>query len=118
MARTALTVSELSPNAAVAQPAGTAGNADGHSVAGVAPEELVLRVVIANAETDVTVVAGDNPPSLSAGQGSLVSALGVGSHLIGPFTSARFKQSDGTVHVDVETAANVTITALHVPRTA
>lgn len=117
MARTALTVDELSPNNAADQPDGTSGNADGHSVDAV-PEELLLRVVIANAETDVTVLAGANPPALEAGQGDLVATLAVGSHLIGPFTSGRFSQADGTVHVDYETAANVTITALHMPRTA
>lgn len=116
MARIALTVSELVPNGKLADPAGTVGNADGHFVAGVQPEELVLRVVVATAEIDVTIGAGANPPALESK--AQVHTCAVGTHWIGPFTSGQVGQADGSIHVDYETAANATVTAFHLPRTA
>lgn len=116
MARTALAVTELTPNSRVARPAGVVGIADGHLVTGYLPEELFLQVVIATAETDVTVAAGANPPALeSAAQ---VFTCAIGSHLLGPFTSGKVAQADGSIHIDYETPANVTVAAVHVPRTA
>lgn len=123
MARTELAVTELAPNGAIDAPAGVAGTADGHFVSGehfngpgAQPEELVLEVTVATAATDVTVVGGAYPPSIAAGQGDAVFTLATGSHRLGPFESGRFTQADGTLHVDYETAANVTIAAVHVPR--
>lgn len=115
MARTALTVDELVANSNLDDPAGTLAHADGNSIDCVL-EELVVRAVVANAETDITFLAGDHPPALAAGQGNLLVAAGVGTHWFGPFDSSRFLQSDGTIHVDTETEANVTFTAFHVPR--
>ena len=117
MARTDLTAVRLTPNDAIAQPAGTAGNTDGHRVvcpnawpADNSPEYLVLRVVVANATTTVTVKAGEDPPALEAQ--AVSKALPVGTHFVGPFTSGRVGQRDGTIHVDYSVAANVTVTAL------
>lgn len=109
----------FTPNAGLADAAGTAAGATNTvSVQGVPLEEIVLRVVTATATTDLTVRAGDNPPALSAGQGDLVLSLPVGTRWVGPFTSARFAQNDGTLNVDSATAANHTITAFRMPRTA
>ncbi|MDN5860908.1 MAG: hypothetical protein L0H84_20070 [Pseudonocardia sp.] len=116
MARTALTVTEQAPNGRVTRPAGVVGITDGHSVTGYQPEELYLQVVVATAETDVTVKAGANPPALEAAD--QVFACAIGDHLIGPFTSGKVAQTDGSIHVDYETPANVTVAAVHVPRTA
>jgi hypothetical protein len=125
MARTALTVQALGPNAATAQPAGVVGQADGHYVDtnvrttindDVKLEHLLLHVTVATATTTVTVRAGDYPPALDADRGDLVASLPVGSHFIGPFTSSRFLKTSGQVHIDYGTPANVTVRALRVPR--
>ena len=125
MARTALPVSALVANGTLANPSGTAGTADGHYIDtnvrttindDVKPEDVVLHVTVATAETDVTVKAGDYPPALAADQGDLVLTLGIGSHFVGPFESGRFLRNDGRVHVDYETPANVTVRAVRVPR--
>lgn len=114
MARTDLTATPLAANGAVAQPGGVAGAADGHRVHGVMPEELILHVTIANAATTVEVKAGAKPPALETRP--ISEKLPVGTHLLGPFTSAHVVQADGSVHVDYETPANVTVAALAVPR--
>lgn len=117
MATIALT--QLVPNDSIAAPTQTASTATNIvSTAGAPLEEVILRVVVTTATTNVTVKAGDNPPALSAGQGDLVEALAVGTHYMGPFTSARFVQGDGTLNVDVATPANVTLGAMRMPRTA
>jgi hypothetical protein len=116
MARTALAVTALTPNGRTSEPAGVVGIADGHLVTGVLPEELYLQVVVTLAATDVTIKAGANPPALeSAAQ---VHTCAIGSHYIGPFTSGKVGQADGSIHIDYQTPANVTIAAVHVPRTA
>ena len=114
-----IAVTALSPNAGTAAPSQTAsGSTNIVSTASTPLEEIVIKAVVTTATTNVTVKAGDHPPALSAGQGDLVVAATVGTHYIGPFTSARFLQSDGTLNVDVATAANVTLAALRLPRTA
>lgn len=125
MARTALPVTKLNPNALTANGSGTAGNADGFYIDTndrnaindqVQPELLILDVTVATAETDITIKAGDYPPAIAASAGDYVAACPVGVTKIGPFESGRFLQSDGTLHIDVETAANVTMRAFRVPR--
>lgn len=112
-------LSEFVPNASLAGPAGTAAGATNVvSTSGTRLEEVVLRVVTTTATTNVTVKAGVYPPALNAGQGDLVVACPVGTTFIGPFTSARFVRADGTLNVDSATAANHTITAFKLPRTA
>ena len=59
----------------------------------------------------VTLVAGDNPPAQSAGQGTLAVSVADGdasyaAEIIGGLESARFLQNDGTLRVTV--AANMT----------
>lgn len=112
-------LSALTPNARTADPAGTAPTATNIVQCAVCPtEKVLLRAVVVTATTNVTVKAGDNPPALAAGGGDLVAACVVGTNFIGPFESARFVQSDGTLNVDVATPANVTLTAIRLPRTA
>ena len=114
-----IALSNFVPNADLAAPAGTgAGATNIVSSAGVPLEQVVLQVVTATATTVLTVKAGGNPPSLSAGQGDLAVSCTVGTRYIGPFTSARFMQADGTMNVNSATAANHTITAFRLPRTA
>lgn len=116
MARTALIPTVTVANGKVARPAGTVGIADGHLVADVPAEQLLLQVVVATAETDVTIKAGAKPPALEAA--AQVHVCAIGAHLLGPFTSGQVNQADGSIHIDYETPANVTIAAIRVPRTA
>jgi hypothetical protein len=120
MARTAIPVSDLTPNAAFADPAGTAVDpANDHVITGVQPEELVLRIVSTFAGAKLfEVKAGVSPPALEAGQGDLDVSINAATRWLGPFTSGRFSQADGSIFVDVEAAATGTITAFRVPRTA
>lgn len=121
MARTALTLTTLAPNSSVADAAGNAVDpANGHILAGpIAHEEIYLEInsTFAGAK-NFTVKAGKNPPALEAGQGDLVVAINAAIKLLGPFTSGRFIQQDGSLWVDVEAAATGTIKAFRVPRTA
>lgn len=114
-----IAVSPLVPNSFLAAPTQTAsGTSNVVSAAGIPLEEVMVKAVVTTATTVVTVKAGDSPPALAAGQGDAALSLATGTHYIGPFTSARFLQSDGTLNVDVATAANVTLAAIRMPRTA
>lgn len=115
MARVELIPTRSAINAGRARPAGVAGNTDGYIVnttrkslgATVLPEQLLITLTVATAPTNITVKAGDYPPALAAGHGDLVYAAGIGSHTLGPFESGRFIQNDGSLLIDVQTAANV-----------
>lgn len=125
MARTAVTVTELTPTAALADPAGTNADAtNDHSISGVPLEELLVRISCTASSThDATIKAGDNPPALEAGQGDISATFGDGSTTpvvkwFGPFTSARFAQSDGSLEIDLASGFTGKVTAFHVPRSA
>lgn len=125
MPRTAVTVTSLVANTGQAAPATTAADpTNGHSVAGVPPEELfIIAANTAGTPKNVIVKAGDNPPALSAGQGDLTVQVPAttGVRWIGPLTSARFVQAgadSGQVHVDLESGFTGTVTAVRIPRTA
>lgn len=122
MARTDLAAVTGAPNSSIADPAGTAVNAgagNGHRIPSVQSEELFIRIAATFAGAkNFTVLKGVSPPALEAGQGDLVVAINNATRWIGPLTSARFAQVDGSIHVDVESAATGTITAFVVPRTA
>lgn len=122
MARTPVTVVEMVPNSNIADPAGTAVDpANGHvitqTIGGL--EELYIEInsTFAGVKT-FTFKAGANPPALSAGQGDLVVSLNAAIGIVGPLSSARFAQKDGTLQIDVAAAATGTIKAIHMPRTA
>lgn len=122
MARTALTVYTATPSAKLDDPAGDAvnpGAGNGHYVpASVPANEAFLRLDLTGANKDVTIVAGDNPPAIAQGLGDLTENVIASTHgWFGPLDSSRFAQSDGTVHVDIETGASGTITLFHIPRT-
>lgn len=130
MARTALTPTALTPNAGLIDITYIACATDGFAVPptawpqGSTPEELFLHVKASGALV-VTVVAGDDPPALEAGQGNYAETLAINEEaFIGPFTSARFAQhgsdvisANGEIWVNCSTT-NGTIAAVHVPRTA
>ena len=123
MARTAVTVTTLTPNTAVAEPAGTTADPTNDHVieAGQVPERLLLRFANTNGSDRVaTIVAGDNPPAIAAGLGNLDITVPAtsGVRWVGPLTSARFLQSDGTINIDLAASFAGTVTAYAVPRTA
>lgn len=125
MARTALSVHTLGPNSATVDPAdGDTIDAtlvtNGVVISDVPLEELIVVVTQATAATDtVTISAGASPPAEMAGQGDLEQDLAQNEvGWFGPFTSARFAQADGSLHVDFTAGTTGTITAYRIPRSA
>lgn len=119
MARTEVPYSDLVPNGDLADPAGTTlDDANDHVIVDADPELTVLRVT--NTDTaahTVTVLAGDNPPAIAAGQGNgTFSVPASGTQWFGPFESGRFLQNDGSVLIDIESAHAGAITAFRFAR--
>lgn len=125
MARTVIHSTTLTANAATANPAGTTIDQPNgmYIAAGNATEELFLRVSHTAASTKTaTVNAGDSPPG-NIGGALTITSTGDGSttpvvSLVGPFTSARFLQSDGTVEIDFASSSTGTVEVIRIPRTA
>lgn len=126
MPRTELTPTELAKNDGTATPAGTTIDsalvtAGALFTPSYALEEYLIRVTNTHTSAhDVTIKAGDNPPAILAGQGDLAEevAADTGDVILGPLTSARFLQDDGTVLIDFATGHVGAISILHIPRTA
>lgn len=87
------------------------------------PERTIIRVTNTEGSTNVlTVQAGDNPPALAAGQGTLAVTVAAttGVQYIGPFESGRFLQGGadaGDMHIDFESGMTGAIDVLLLPRT-
>lgn len=122
MARTAVTVTTLTANTVVDDAAGTdADPTNDHVITGVPLEELVLRFSNTNGSDRVaTIKAGDNPPALQAGLGDLTITVpaSTGVKWVGPLSSARFAQSDGSLEIDLATSFAGKVIAYRIPRTA
>ena len=126
MARTALTVTTITANTATADPAGDdLDPTNGHYLTVSSPlDEYVIRVTHTTSSTKtVTVKAGDNPPADAAGVGDLTTSFGAGNvtavvKWIGPLTSSRFIQNDGTLSIDVQASATGKIAVFRIPRNA
>lgn len=123
MARTAVTVTTFTANSATTEPAGTTADpTNDHVVTVDFPlEELMLRFANTNGTDRVaTIVAGDSPPALEAGQGNLDVTVPAttGVRWVGPLSSARFLQNDGTLNIDLAASFAGTVTAYRIPRTA
>lgn len=122
MARTAVTVTTLAANTAAAEPAGTTADAtNDHVISGVPCEQLLIRLANTNGTDRVaTIKAGDNPPADAAGVGDLAITVPAttGVMWVGPLSSARFAQDDGTVLIDLAASFAGTVTAYRIPRTA
>lgn len=124
MARDAVHITTTTADAATASPTdGTATQANGSVFTPTqALGKYLIRVTAtAAAGKNVTIKAGDNPPADAAGQGDLVVAFGAGNvtpvvKLIGPLTSARFGQDDGTVLIDYESGFTGSIEAIALGR--
>lgn len=122
MANTTIHVTTLTANAATANPTGTAiAAANTHVVTPTVPlRRVFLRFTNSFAGAKVfTILAGDNPPADAAGQGNLTKSLAQDEvWWVGPLTSARFLQNDGTVQITVEAATTGFIEAFQVPKGA
>lgn len=120
MARTAVPVTDLTSALSTTDPAGTtADQANGHTITGVNPEVLVLRVRNTSAgAVNAIIRAGALPLAESSGQGDLTVSVPAttGSVLLGPFESARFKQSDGSISLDLAAGFAGNVTAFKVNR--
>ena len=142
MARTAVTVTTLTAETVVADPAGVSLDpTNGHEIScsGIPIEHLAIRIVNTTAsQKAATVLAGDSPPALEAGAGNVTvtcAAATVDTYYltqavdatsidittpvvkwISGLSSARHSQSDGTVHVDVASGMTGTISAFRIPR--
>ncbi|MGQ4355271.1 hypothetical protein [Streptomyces drozdowiczii] len=82
-------------------------------------ERTVLLVENTGGDTkSVTVKAGNSTASYTATRGDLAAPVpGTGGQVfVGPFSSARFQQHGGALHVDFETGFTGTVTALQVPQ--
>lgn len=123
MADTAVHSTVLTANSTTANPVGTtivAGNNHVIDCTVYPPEETLIRITQTDASARVaTVTAGDNPPADAAGQGTLTKSMAQNEiWWVGPLTSARFLQNDGTVIVTVAASFAGAIEAFRVPRTA
>ncbi len=133
MARTKITVTELSRDGATDYPAGTTidsalVSAGAYVDLDECPAEELLLIVANTAVSalDVTVKAGDKPLAPLAGQGDLVEevAAETGVAIIDVSTSQRWAQSgsaaedDYGVHIDFETGFTGSIIALRKARHA
>jgi hypothetical protein len=111
MARVALTPTVFQVNGAVADPTGTtlvSGTGNGVQVS-PAPRSLLFRVNNPTAgSATVTILAGTQPLANESGLGALtVTVAAAGVEWVGPFESARFEQSDGSIIVESSAAVVV-----------
>lgn len=129
MARTAVTITELTAEAAnsfTLAGAGVAIDATNHHVItpGTAdPRELLLLVInTTNAQKAVTVKAGVNPPAVRKGAGDVTVTLAAGdstaTHALVPLTGSRLMQADGTINVDIASGMSGRIACFRIPRNA
>lgn len=116
MARAKLTVTPLTPNGALDDPAGSDINSDGHYIQAAVPERTILRVTNSGTTGKVKVVAGEYPPALAAGQGDIEYEVENNkTAFLGPFESGRVLRGDGSIHIDVAAGFSGKITAFVVP---
>jgi hypothetical protein len=120
MARTAIPVTDLTAATSTTDPAGTtADQANGHTITGVRPEVLVIRVRnTSGAAVNAILRAGSQPLAESSGQGDLTVSVPAttGSVFIGPVESARFLQPDGSISLDLAAGFAGNVTAFKVNR--
>lgn len=121
MARTAVTVNSLTAGTFTALPTPTTADTTNDHVVDCSAfplEELFLVIKQTDASARVaTIVAGDNPPALSAGQGNLTKSMAQNeTWVIAGLESARFLQDDGKLNIDLAASFAGEITAYRIPR--
>jgi hypothetical protein len=123
MARTAINPVALAADTGVAmataESATAVDQANGMVIANANPEKIMLRVTnTAGAAHGIIIRAGDSLyPAILKDLGDLnvQVALTSGVDYVGPFTSARFLQSDGSLHIDFEASFAGKIAAVLLP---
>jgi hypothetical protein len=120
MARTAVSYSNWVANSNLSDPAGTALDAtNDHTIAAARPELTLLRITnTSGADRIVTIKAGGGDPAWRRGQGDLnvTVTASTGVQWIGPLSSSRFLQTDGSLQIDIVASHTGTITAFKLPR--
>lgn len=128
-ARTNIPINQWGLDGSLADPAGTTiSQANGNYVAAPGPNHLILRVYnSAGSSYNVTVRAGGNGNTASGGAavavpfdmastGDLTVAVAAGTTVwVGPFSTDRYTQADGTLSVDFSGSFAGTITAFQTP---
>ena len=118
MADTAIPISSVVLNTALANPAGTAIVAANTHV--ITPTKATSKVLVRLTNTFAgakifTIQAGNNPPADASGQGALTASLAQNDVVWLSLESARFMKSNGTIVVTVEAATTGNIAALQLP---
>ena len=123
MPRTALTVTTLTANAAVADVLASAGVAidatNSHVLTVASPlDSYIIRINNTTAGTKVaTIKKGAMSPADASGQGDLaVSCTNAQVKFVGPLESARFIQADGSLNIDIEAGMTGFIQVFRIPR--
>lgn len=118
MARDAVAITNLSLNTGVDTVTGTTINAANDLIIAAAGDSERLLIEVTNSHTDphdVTLVAGSNPPAFRAGLGDAVYEVGASESAFFIVESARFAQSDGSIHIDLETGHTGVAKAYRLP---
>jgi hypothetical protein len=121
MPRVQVPVVTLSKTGAATNAGTTADPTEDHYVdlGGYPLEDFVFRFTNTNGSDRVaTIVAGDSPPALSAGQGSLNITVPAtsGDMTVAGLESARYMQSDGTVHIDLAASYAGAVRVFRIPK--
>lgn len=117
MARTAVTINYSTVGAAPTATAADPTNDHVLNLGNTPLEDIVLIFANTNGSDRVaTIVAGDNPPALSAGQGNLNITVPATTGVMSVMNleSARFLQADGTLEIDLAASFAGTVTAYRV----
>jgi hypothetical protein len=112
-----LTITELTANAAINQPAvQTLDTAGTISVAGVGSktDRLIIEAINTDdAAATLTINAGDNPPghtALALAVALAATGNATDKRIIGPFEASRFIQDDGSLSLTLAGGASPTVT--------
>lgn len=120
MARTAVAITDLTINTAVAAGAGTSLDATNDHVITLAGDHsgIVLRVTNTHtAAHTVTLKAGTNPPSVREGLGDLTFSVPADTgDVFVSFEPGRYIQATGLLHIDIEANHAGKIWAYKVPK--
>lgn len=122
MPRTQVPLTSIGGNAFTIRPAGTTADpTNGHyiDVSGVPLEEVVVEFTQTDATARAaTIVAGDTPPALEAGQGNITQSMAQNAVWYFAGNGGRFKQADGggQLHIDLATSFAGTVRAYRLPR--
>jgi hypothetical protein len=122
MARTAVTPAQGTRNAGIAPTITTIDSTlvtNGVTIASAKIGKLQIRVNNTHAATQVmTIRAGDSLyPAWMKGQGDMAVSLAAstGEAVVPALDSARFKQSDGSLHIDFDAGTTGTLETYYLP---